>query len=126
MIIALLPFQQPAGQTSFPCAGCWRHDAHFHFDGTVSVAGDGAGGLCHGAGDRADADCAGDGTLDASLFQEMSTELTMTDAVAAGAPAMPKFGPALLRLWLHGDSKIPGLRAAMIAQAPLMAYPPVF
>ena len=30
------------------------------------------------------------------------------------------FGAALTRLWPHGDSKIPGLRAAMIAQAPVL------
>lgn len=31
-----------------------------------------------------------------------------------------KFGPALMRLWPHGDDKIPDLRAAMIAQAPVL------
>ncbi len=37
-------------------------------------------------------------------------------------PAAPfdaqKFGRALMALWPHGDSRIPGLRAAMIEQAP--------
>jgi putative chitinase len=44
----------------------------------------------------------------------------MPDAPQASAPAMPRFGPALMRLWPHGDSKITGLRAAMIAQAPVL------
>jgi putative chitinase len=47
----------------------------------------------------------------------------MPDAASASAPALPaltNFGPALMRLWPHGDSKIPGLRAAMIAQAPVV------
>src|ERR1700761_264706 len=44
----------------------------------------------------------------------------MSDTASAGAPAMPRFAPALLQLWPHGDSKIPGLRAAMIAQAPVL------
>jgi putative chitinase len=45
----------------------------------------------------------------------------MPDPTAsAGATAMPQFAPALMRLWPHGDSKIPGLRAAMIAQAPVL------
>jgi putative chitinase len=34
--------------------------------------------------------------------------------------ALVNFGPALMRLWPHGDAKIPGLRAAMIEQAPLL------
>jgi putative chitinase len=29
------------------------------------------------------------------------------------------FGEALARLWPHGDAKIPGLRAGMIARAPV-------
>jgi putative chitinase len=47
----------------------------------------------------------------------------MPNAPQASAPAMPalqNFAPALMRLWPHGDTKIPGLRAAMIAQAPIL------
>jgi putative chitinase len=42
------------------------------------------------------------------------------NAIPASAVAVPGFGAALMRLWPHGDSKIPGLRAAMIAQAPVL------
>lgn len=49
----------------------------------------------------------------------------MTDAPAPGKPAVlppciasGRFASGLNRLWAHGDSRIPGLRAAMIAQAP--------
>lgn len=54
----------------------------------------------------------------------------MTDTASAGAPAVPKnlpacvtngrFASALNSLWPHGDSRIPGLRSAMIAQAPAL------
>lgn len=53
----------------------------------------------------------------------------LNPALAPAQPAAPaivssldltKFGPALLRLWPNGDAKIPGLRAAMIAQAPAL------
>jgi putative chitinase len=30
------------------------------------------------------------------------------------------FGEALARLWPHGDQKIPGLRAGIIASAPMV------
>jgi putative chitinase len=33
---------------------------------------------------------------------------------------LSRFAPALMKLWPQGDSKIPGLRAAMIAQAPVL------
>jgi putative chitinase len=45
------------------------------------------------------------------------------NAVPASAPALPPiphFSDALMKLWPHGDSKIPGLRAAMIARAPAL------
>ncbi|MBN9007229.1 MAG: peptidoglycan-binding protein [Rhizobiales bacterium] len=42
-----------------------------------------------------------------------------TPATSNAAPAT--FGDALMRLWPHGDAKIPGLRAAMIAQMPDIA-----
>jgi putative chitinase len=42
----------------------------------------------------------------------------MPNAPRASAPALPKFADALTRLWPHGDEKIPGLRAGMIASAP--------
>jgi hypothetical protein len=44
----------------------------------------------------------------------------MPDAASAGAPAMPQFSAALMRLWPNGDSKISGLRAAIIAQASVL------
>lgn len=40
-------------------------------------------------------------------------------AVAVSAPVWG-FGPALTRLWPYGSSRIPGLRDAMIAQAPVL------
>jgi putative chitinase len=45
------------------------------------------------------------------------------NAAPANAPALPPipyFADALMKLWPLGDSKIPGLRAAMIAQAPAL------
>jgi putative chitinase len=42
----------------------------------------------------------------------------MANAPQASAPALPKFGPALMQLWPHGDSVVPGLRAGTIAAAP--------
>src|SRR5690348_9622634 len=42
----------------------------------------------------------------------------MPDALPASTPAMPKFANALMRLWPHGDSVVPGLRAGTIATAP--------
>lgn len=45
----------------------------------------------------------------------------MPNAGSASAPAMPDFGAALTRLWPNGDAKIPGLRAAIIAQMPEIA-----
>lgn len=33
---------------------------------------------------------------------------------------MPQFSAALMRLWPNGDSKISGLRAAIIAQASVL------
>lgn len=47
----------------------------------------------------------------------------MSDAVPASAPALPPiphFSDVLMKLWPHGDGKILGLRAAMIAQAPAL------
>jgi putative chitinase len=44
----------------------------------------------------------------------------MPDAASASAPALQNFPAALMRLWPHGDVRIPGLRAAMIAQAPML------
>lgn len=45
----------------------------------------------------------------------------MTDAVAANGLDLSRFGAALMRLWSQGDSKISGLRAAMIQQMPAIA-----
>jgi putative chitinase len=43
----------------------------------------------------------------------------MTDPTAsAGATALPQFGPALRKLWPHGDQHIPGLLEGIIAAAP--------
>jgi hypothetical protein len=39
-------------------------------------------------------------------------------ASAPALPALKNFGPALMRLWPHGDSQVPGLRAGTIASAP--------
>jgi putative chitinase len=44
----------------------------------------------------------------------------MSDTASAGAPAMPKFGIALAKLWPRADSHIPGLAAAMVEQAPAL------
>jgi|SRR5882762_2261256 len=46
----------------------------------------------------------------------------MTNILALeGANAVaPKFASALMMLWPHGDDRIPGLRAAMTAQAPAL------
>ncbi len=40
--------------------------------------------------------------------------------IIASLPPYPRFAPALLKLWPQGDIRIPGLREAMIAQAPTM------
>lgn len=36
------------------------------------------------------------------------------------ANQFPKFGPSLIKLWPHGDVRIPGLRTAMMVQAPVL------
>jgi hypothetical protein len=57
------------------------------------------------------------------LFCHILRIPAMPNAPQASAPALPvlkNFGPALMRLWSHGDSQVPGLRAGMIASAPVV------
>ena len=45
----------------------------------------------------------------------------MIDTASTGAPVLPPiphFSDALMKLWPHGDSKIPGLRSAMTELSP--------
>ena len=42
----------------------------------------------------------------------------MTDALAAGTSALPKFADALRRLWPRGNTRVPGLIEGTIASAP--------
>jgi putative chitinase len=45
----------------------------------------------------------------------------VTDLTAsAGAPAMPKFTAALMRLWPHGNKVVPNLLQGIIASAPIV------
>lgn len=46
--------------------------------------------------------------------------MTDSNALSASAPELPKFGPALRKLWPHADMHIPGLTVSLIEQAPAL------